>query len=228
VTQVQILSRDKLPRNRFAGVREHRLIMDQRVFGDEDTGDSWQGFESLVYLADARFRANGETGLHDHHEVDVISVMVEGRIHHQGSLRNGQNLEAGTVQVQRAGSEGFSHNEINPDERENRLIQIWVAPEQAGQPADYRFYTLTRGGLTRVYGGDGQSDHTLASHTIIEIAWLNEGQSMDVDTPYLAYMISGRAFANEETVTDGDLFRGDGLTFDAAQDTRLVVVHASP
>ena len=39
-------------------------------------------------------------------------------------------MDSHHVQVQRAGGEGFSHNEINPDDIENRMIQLWVVPEQ--------------------------------------------------------------------------------------------------
>ncbi len=75
---------------------------------------------------------HGETHMHPHHEIDVISVMVDGRIAHKGSLEHGRNLETDDIQVQRAGDEGFRHNEINPDDEWNRMIQIWVLPEEAG------------------------------------------------------------------------------------------------
>jgi redox-sensitive bicupin YhaK (pirin superfamily) len=80
---------------------------------------------------------HGETRMHAHHEIDVISVMVKGRIAHEGSLQHGQNLSGNDVQVQRAGGEGFSHNEINPDDNWNRMLQLWVLPEVPGQTADY-------------------------------------------------------------------------------------------
>jgi redox-sensitive bicupin YhaK (pirin superfamily) len=107
----------------------------------------------FVYLADARFMPHGETHMHNHHEIDVISVLVDGRLSHEGSLQHGKNLYSNDVQVQRAGGEGFSHNEINPDENWNRMIQLWVLPEQAGQPADYKVYQPVTGELTRIYGG---------------------------------------------------------------------------
>ena len=45
--------------------------------------------------------------MHPHKEIDVISVMMEGRVSHEGSLEHGQSLETGQVQVQRAGGRRF-------------------------------------------------------------------------------------------------------------------------
>lgn len=221
---VDILDRDELPKSRFAGVREHRLITDQRAFADTGEG-AWNGFGKLVYLADAGLVAGGETRMHSHREIDVISVMVAGRLQHEGSLEHGQTLAANEVQVQRAGGEGFSHNEINPDDSQNRLIQIWVLPEREGEPAGYRHYHLHPGGLTRVYGGAPDQQQTFAAHTIIDIACLDSGQSLDVDVPFLAYVTGGKGFANEDSVAEGTLLRGEQLTFDCTEDAQLILVH---
>ncbi len=45
----------------------------------------------------------------------MISVRVEGRIAHKGSLEHGRGMNDTDNQVQRAGGEEFSHNEINHD-----------------------------------------------------------------------------------------------------------------
>jgi len=133
-TKLEILHRDDLQEGGFAGLREHRLVTNNKLFG-RDMGGAWDGLGNFVYLADARFNPGGETRLHPHHEIDVISVMVEGRIKHEGSLEHGGSISQYEVQVQRAGGEGFTHNEINPDDVKNRMLQLWVLPEKAGEPA---------------------------------------------------------------------------------------------
>ncbi len=103
---MEILRRDTLNQGGFAGVREHRMVKAPFAFGPTANNDgSWSGIGNFVYLADARFAPHGETHMHSHHEVDVISVMVEGRIAHQGSLGHGQDLNTHDVQVQRAGEQ---------------------------------------------------------------------------------------------------------------------------
>ena len=134
---MNILSRDTLPLGGFAGIEETRLIKDAQIGGN---GSTWDGLGSFVYLADARYVPFGESGMHPHLEVDVITIMLEGRLTHEGSMEHGQSMVANQAQVQRAGGEGFGHNEINPDEDRTRLLQLWALPETSGSAADYKFY----------------------------------------------------------------------------------------
>jgi redox-sensitive bicupin YhaK (pirin superfamily) len=223
---MEILKRDLLPLGGFAGLKEHQLVKDPAVFGPTANEDSsWPGIGNFVYLADARFLPHGETRLHKHREVDVISVLVDGRISHEGSLQHGRNLTRDDVQVQRAGGEGFSHNEINPDDDMNRMLQLWVLPETAGQAADYRVYQPETGELTCIYGGDSHQRADFPSNTLIDVALLKTDQQITVAGPFMAYLSRGEGTANNQHIQDGDLIRGDSLNFQASNDVQLIVVH---
>ena len=225
---LDILKRNSLIEGGFAGLKEHRLVKEPRLFGPQENDDgSWPGIGNFVYLADARFMPLGETHMHNHHEIDVISVLVDGRLSHEGSLQHGKNLYRNDVQVQRAGGEGFSHNEINPDENWNRMIQLWLLPEQAGQPADYKVFHPVSGELTRIYGGDKNSESDFPAKTKIDVAILNTGQNIKVDEPFLAYITRGKGIANGQSIEDGSLVRGDSLNFAATDDVQLIVAHTS-
>lgn len=224
---METLKRNSLKEGGFAGLKEHRLIKDPKLFGPQENNDgSWPGLGNFVYLADARFMPHGETRMHSHHELDVISVMVDGRIAHQGSLQHGKDLSGNDVQVQRAGGEGFSHNEINPDDDWNRLIQLWALPEIAGQAADYKVYQPATGKLTRIYGGEDNKQSDFPAKTKIDIAILSNGQQIEVDEEFLAYITRGKGVANNEPVEDGDLIRGNSITFTAKDNVQLIIVHA--
>lgn len=225
---MQILKRDSLPLGGFAGLKEHQLVKDPRAFGDNVNSDgSWPGLGNFVYLADARFLPRGETRMHRHREIDVISVMVDGRISHEGSLEHGRDLLQNDVQVQRAGGEGFSHNEINPDDEMNRMIQMWVLPETAGQPADYRVYTPAPGELTRIYGDSDNPPADFPAKTLIDIALLETGQEISLDGPFMAYLSRGNGSLNDTGVQDGDLISGESLEFQAKSPVQLIIVHHS-
>lgn len=221
---MEVLKRDSLSEGGFAGLKEHRLIKEPKLFGSQENNDgSWPGIGNFVYLADARFMPHGETRMHNHHEIDVISVMVDGNIKHEGSLESGTNLTRNDVQVQRAGGEGFSHNEINPDDEWNRMLQLWVLPELAGQPADYKVYKPVVGELTRIYGGESDTD--FPAKTKIDVALLEEGQQIELNESFLAYITRGKGLANAEQVEEGDLIRGDVIKFSATGDVLIVIVH---
>jgi hypothetical protein len=228
---LQILHRDDLPRGGFAGLREHRLVMDPSAWGPYANPTAWPGLGSFVYLADARFLADGDTQLHPHREIDVISVMVEGRIAHEGSLGHGEQIAAPGVQVQRAGAEGFTHNEVNPDDTENRMIQLWALPEKAGERAGYKVYRPQAGATTRVYGGPAGQTETFASQTVIDVVRLKEGQPFSVPGEFMAYVTKGHGRVNGKSATagaevkDGDLIRGHDLDFQAQSEAQLIAVH---
>jgi len=229
---MNIIRRNSLRRGGFAGLRETRLVMSPRIFrGNRESGTS-PGIGRFVYLADARFMPLGETRMHAHKEIDVISVMVEGRIQHEGSLEHGQELHADSVQVQRAGGEGFTHNEINPDDAKNRMIQLWVLPEISGEPAGYQMFESTSGERKRIYGGPAEQDETFASHTIIEIAEVNAGDKLTQAGRSLVYMTAGSgttdAAADENgntTIREGDLVEITDFNFTANGDSKLIIVY---
>jgi len=222
---MNILNRDDLERGGFAGLKETRLVMDPRLFNGRAEPDTWAGIGDFVYLADASFQPRGETGLHSHKEIDVISVMVEGRIGHEGSLEHGRELTGHNIQVQRAGGEGFAHNEVNPDSAENRMIQLWVLPERPGEPAGYKLYETDWGQTARVYGGaTGQSD-TYASETKIDVSLMRRDQTMTASGECLAYLTKGSGTANGAPIREGSLIRSDGFVFEAAEDVQLILVH---
>jgi len=224
---IEILKRDSLAEGGFAGLKEHRLVKEPRLFGPNENKDgSWPGLGRFVYLADARFMPHGETRMHSHHEIDVISVLVDGRILHEGSLQNGKDMQRDDIQVQRAGSEGFSHNEINPDDEWNRMIQLWVLPEQPGQAASYKMYQPVTGHLTRIYGGEESNDADFPAQTKIDVAVLTDGQKIKVNETFMAYLTRGKGLANGEAIEDGSLIRGASLNFEAKGDIQIIIIHS--
>ena len=224
---MKILHRDDLHRGGFAGLREHRLVTDKKAWGPHADPAAWQGLGNFVYLADATFRPKGETRMHPHKEIDVISFMINGRVAHEGSLEHGEILENYDVQVQRAGGEGFTHNEVNPDDEWNRMIQLWVLPERLGESAGYKKYQPKMGELTTIYGGDSEQTNTYAAKTEISVALLTPGQEIQLDDDFMTYITKGSGVANNESVTEGDLIMDENFHFVANDDVHMIIVQVS-
>lgn len=163
--------------------------------------------------------------MHSHNEIDIISVILEGAVQHEGSLEHGQSLVADQVQVQRAGGEGFSHNEINPNETRTRMLQIWVLPEKIGEATSYKVFNLKKGHLTHIYGGEEGQNDTLPSHTNIEIGILSEHQEIKKDGEFLAYITNGAGYLNDIVIKDDTLVSGTDLHFKAIDnDVHITIV----
>lgn len=221
---IEVLHRGDLHYGGFAGLREHRLVTDRRMWGEHAEPGAWDGLGNFVYFADARFNPKGETHLHPHNEIDVVSVILKGRIAHEGSLEHGTELKTFDVQVQRAGGEGFRHNEVNPDDEKNRMLQLWFTPEEKGAPAGYKLYHPEEGETTLVYGGPTGQEETFASSTEMRVARLREGQSFEHEGPFLAYLALGAGEARGREVNEGDLLRGESLHLSARSDALIIVI----
>ncbi|MGI9280158.1 MAG: pirin family protein [Endozoicomonas sp.] len=222
---METLHFDQLPQGGFAGLKERQFVTDSRVFGDRKKAVASEGLGNFIYLADASFVPHGETGMHPHHEIDVISVMVDGRIHHEGSLEHGKGLEAGMAQVQRAGGEGFSHNEVNPDNTPNNMIQLWVLPEVKGEQSGYKVYTPKSGERTRIYGGiKGDTKH-FYSNTVIEVASLEAGQTVEQTGNVMAFLSKGKGLSETKEITAHTLLQGENLSFKATETSQLILVY---
>ena len=220
---MRIIKRNKLRRGGFAGLRETRMVMSPRVFRDQVEAGTSSGIGRFVYLADASFLPHGDTRMHTHKEIDVISVMMKGRIMHEGSMKHGQELKAGDIQVQRAGGEGFSHNEINPDDSKNRMIQIWVLPETPDEPAGYQLIEASENGRTRIYGGPAEQKETFAARTAIDIIHMNTGDTLDQPGRCMAYVTSGAGSSKDETLREGDLVETSNFNIKALTNSKLIL-----
>ena len=219
---MKVIHKEDLHYGGFAGLREHRIVMDVRVFGPHKNQGTANGLGSLLYLADAKFNPHGETHMHPHHEIDVITVMVDGKIDHEGSLEHGSNLNEGEVQVQRAGGEGFEHNEINPDLQPNRIIQLWFAPEVSGEKAGYQYFAKSNKKVFRVYGG--AKGNTFESKTLMEIVKLKRGESFSQSGEYQAYLTKGSLNTGTTTLKDGDFFSDKNINVSANEDSSLIFI----
>lgn len=225
---MQKLQFSELPLGGFAGLTEKQFVMDDRVFVRRKTKNALNGFGNFVYLADANFLPFGETTMHPHKEVDVISVVVEGQISHEGSLQHGQGLSAGQSQVQRAGGEGFSHNEVNPDNTENQMIQIWVLPEVKGDKAGYQVFEPKIGELQKIYGGVRGHTDKFDSKNTIAVANLEVNQSVNHQGYAYAYLSKGKGMLNQELIEARTLVVIESaLEFTAQEASQLIVISNS-
>jgi len=221
---MKVLQYRDLPQGGFNGLEERRFVTDQRVFGSHKIAQTFNGLGNFVYLADASFLPYGETRMHPHKEIDVISVMTKGEIAHQGSLEHGSNLQQNMAQVQRAGGEGFSHNEVNSSAARNQLIQIWVLPDETGEPAGFKTYRFESGKLTKIYGGKKNQSATFYSHTGISVGLANTGDTFSLKGEVMAYLPDGAAQINGEKLAAQSLVYVDhGLEYKALEDDCHVI-----
>ena len=76
-------------------------------------------------------------GTHPHHDMEIVTYVLEGALEHKDSMGNGEVLRPGEFQRMSAGT-GITHSEFNPSSDEPvHLYQIWLFPERKGIEPSY-------------------------------------------------------------------------------------------
>ena len=86
------------------------------------------GFGLLKALNDDRVNVGGGFGLHAHTNMEIISIMLQGKMTHKDNLGYAETVEKNWVQIMSAGT-GIRHEEHNVGEEEVRFLQIWIEPK---------------------------------------------------------------------------------------------------
>ena len=185
----------------FAGVKETRLVHDISIGGDNTT---WNGIGNMVFLADAKYIPSGQTNLHSHNEIDIITVLLSGKLIHEGSLEHGKTLFPGEILVQRAGAEGFAHNGINGNLGELRLLQIWIRPEKSYEKADFKTYKISKS-LQHIYGNDKEGKNRFDNVTSFHCGCLKSKETIKITQKSLIYVAQGIVAVNSKNYMEGSL-----------------------
>lgn len=151
-------------------------------------------------------------GMHPHHDMEIITYMLQGKLQHRDSVGNGSVIRAGDVQRMTAGT-GVMHSEVNASTTEpSHLLQIWIYPEQLNLPPSYeqKHFTLEQkrnqwcliaardvGGVIKVHQ-DVQIYATILAADAMLHYNLKTGRSL-----YLQ-VARGRLNVNSQTLSTGD------------------------
>jgi len=95
-------------------------------------GESTKGFRALLGIEEIHL-APGETiPVHEHHDVEIITIVLEGSVGHQDAFNNGTIIFPGDIHRATAGR-GISHEEFNNSaDQPAHYVQIMIRPEGDG------------------------------------------------------------------------------------------------
>lgn len=95
------------------------------------------GFRSLRVMNEDRVAAGQGFGTHAHHDMEIVSYVLDGELEHKDSMGNGEVLRPGEFQRITAGT-GITHSEFNPStQNSTHFYQIWLLPERKGIEPSY-------------------------------------------------------------------------------------------
>ena len=166
-----------------------------RVFND-DIVDAGKGF-----------------GMHQHDNMEIISIVLEGSLEHRDSMGNHGIIKEGEVQRISAGT-GISHSEFNHSKTgKSHFLQIWVEPDEINLEPSYEqksFSKLEKNKLNIIASGD-KNKNSLYLHqdAVFLIGVFDESKIIDYrlknpESGVYAFAIYGDAEIGKNSLQKGD------------------------
>jgi quercetin 2,3-dioxygenase len=142
------------------------------------------GFRALRVMNEDFVAAGQGFGTHPHHDMEIVTYVLEGALEHKDSMGNGEVLRPGEFQRMSAGT-GITHSEFNPSASEPvHLYQIWLFPDHRGVDPSYeqkRFPLEERRNRLRLVASPDRADGSLFIHqdARIYLSSLDDGAQLD-------------------------------------------------
>jgi redox-sensitive bicupin YhaK (pirin superfamily) len=169
------------------------------------------GFSALRVINDDRVAPGMGFGTHPHHDMEIITYVLEGAVEHRDSLGTSSLIPAGDVQLMRAGT-GITHSEFNPSPSDPlHFLQIWIIPDRLGLKPRYEQKSIgdrTRGTLTLVASPKGGDALAISQDVELYIGAIGGGNSLqkEIRKGRKAYLqvARGKVSLNEIALAEGD------------------------
>src|SRR3982750_2457432 len=111
------------------GVKDQGWLRSNFHFSFSDySNPSKSAFGTLIAFNDDFLQPGKGFGIHPHVNMEIISVLLKGKMNHKDTLGYSTVFEEGGVQIMSAGS-GLRHEEYNIGEEQVNFLQIWIQPK---------------------------------------------------------------------------------------------------
>ena len=159
-------------------------------------------------------------GTHGHHDMEIISYVLEGSLGHKDSLGTGSTIVPGDVQRMSAGK-GVMHSEFNHEKSGvTHFLQIWIEPSVAGIEPSYEQKHFDaaekRGRLRLIASPDGRDGSVLIHQVAFVYAGLFHGDEQGRLVPgegrkTYVHLAQGSLTVNGQPLRAGDALKTDAL-----------------
>jgi len=141
------------------------------------------GFGLLITLNDDYVKPGGGFGLHPHVNMEIISVMLAGKMNHKDSMGYSEVVEKDWVQIMSAGN-GLRHEEYNIGDTDVNFLQIWIEPKLQNITPRYqkRYFPKEKRKNkleTIVSFEEGQQHCWINQNATLSLGWFEKGQELE-------------------------------------------------
>ncbi len=175
---------------------------------------------------------------HGHRDMEIVTVVIEGRLEHKDSIGTRHILSAGEVQVMSAGT-GIRHSEYNASNTDPlHLMQLWIHPRTRGLTPrwEQRAFPDRDGKLLAVVSsGDLPETLEIDQDAAIYLSRLRTGETVThaagKDRKAYVFVYKGAVQLNGRRLETGDQARVENetnLEIRAGSDAELILLDLPP
>lgn len=139
-------------------------------------------FGTLITFNDDYVQPGKGFGIHPHVNMEIISILLAGKMNHKDTMGYSTVVEPGGVQIMSAGS-GLRHEEYNIGDDDVNFLQIWIQPKQQNITPRYqqRQFTKEKGKnklTTIVSYEEGQAHCWINQNAKLSLGYFDAGQQL--------------------------------------------------
>lgn len=208
------------------GTKDGGWLKSNFFFSFSDYADPVKSaFGTLVAFNDDFVQAGKGFGIHPHINMEIISVILKGKMNHKDSMGYSTTIEEGGVQIMSAGS-GLRHEEYNIGDDEVNFLQVWIQPklqniipryQQRSFPKEKRKNELK----TIVSNEEGQSHCWINQNAKLSLGYFEKGREINYDFDPVNKCVFIFIIEGKISINDHKLGRRDGL---GVWDSSLVTI----
>ena len=170
-------------------------------------------FGTLVAFNDDFVEKGNGFGIHPHANMEIISIMLKGKMNHIDTLGYSTTVEEGGVQIMSAGT-GLRHEEYNIGEDEVNFLQIWIQPKQQNIAPRYqkRSFPLEqrKNQLKTIISSQEGGEHCwINQNAKLSLGYFGQGEQIKysfnpVNKCLFVFLIDGHIGIGDDTLTSRD------------------------
>ena len=194
------------------------------------------GFGLLITLNDDYVKPGGGFGLHPHVNMEIISVMLAGKMNHKDTMGYSEVVEKDWVQIMSAGN-GLKHEEHNIGDTDVNFLQIWIEPKLQNIAPRYqkRFFPKEnrKNKLeTIVSYEEGQQHCWINQNAKLSLGWFETGHQLEyrlnpLNKGVYIFVTSGTLRFGNEIIEAKDgigFWDTDTINLQAEQEAEFIVI----
>ena len=131
------------------------------------------GFGLLKVFNDDLVEMGRGFGLHAHQNMEIISILLSGKMNHKDSMGYNDVVEKDWVQIMSAGS-GLKHEEYNVGDDDVNFLQIWIEPKLQNINPRYQRRTFPKQKRTN------KLQTIVSSEEGLEHCWINQNAKLSL------------------------------------------------